>query len=783
MKRCLTLVALVLMVGVSGCGFDLWGWLTGTQGEDNVAELRQFASEAELKAYLTDQAQLQFQPMWSPEPSPEEDQDGAGGANGDEGVAAPTDPDTATGELGGDDSDRDHSTTTEQEEGVQEADVIKNDGDYIYVLSRGVLRIVSAVPAGGMAEVGSVELNGWGSELYLVGNRVVTITTPNAPVFVEDDGVAVTTPLVGPDYYYRPQTEISVIDVTDRTRPVVVSRAIMDGWINTSRMVENRLHLVAVNYPEMFVSRYGYEGDGGMNLADVPLTDLIPDIIVEENGVVVYNGDITDYSNHYRPADPDGLGLTTVLSLDIDGLRGFEAQTLVGYPANIYSSVDALYVTDTDYNSFGELRGTTDIYKFTYTDSGIELAAAGSVPGRVLNQYSMSEYQGFLRVATTIDRNQFGPRDDVAGDEVAGDEIGSTNNVYVLEQTGNTLSVVGRVEGLAPGETIYSARFMGDKGYLVTFEQIDPLFTLDMSDPRNPKAVGELKVPGFSTFIMPMGDDHLLTIGQDTATEFDWTYAEGVRLSIFDVSDFASPQLVHFEVIGTNGTYSEALYNPKALTYFASQGLLAIPIEHWAYDFGLVVDGGEGGFGELEPGDEGVADDGSAADDTEEGDAAGDDAGSDGAGGDDTGGDDTGGDEGDGAGVDGEEPLMTDDDPVGSDPVPGILPPVPSDYFSGLYVYRVSAEGGFQKLGQISTVNSSEVYYYVGNEFTRGVFIGETVYAVTANGVQAAAVADLATILSHVDFPLPEWATPVLPEPVEEPTEAEEKPAVDIDRM
>ena len=704
MKKHLALA--ILLTALAGCDAYLVAlWALG-RTESQIAKLQQFASEEELKSYLIEQA---VTPIF---------RGGGGGFGGtfsgaldaeaSDGDFVGTPPTAGPGEQ--DDSngvgDQNYSTTTEQEQGVHEADVVKNDGQYVYVLTHGSMRIVQATPPEGMVETSSVELDGSGWDMYLAGDRVVTITTPDTPVFLGDDtfGEGLMAPEI---YYYSPQTEITVIDVADRTSPHVLSRTRLDGWISASRMIGSRLYLVAINDPIYYVDTLPVLEEEP-SFEDIPLDDILPNVAISVGGEEVYRGNVAEFSDHYRPVDADGLGLTTIVSLDIDAPQNYQAQTVVAYPANVYASTEALYLTDNNYSPSGNLRGTTDIYKFAFTAEGTAPVAAGSVPGRVLNQYSMSEHNGFLRLATTVGPT-FGALD-IASE--------SSNNVFVVKQEGDQLQQIGAVEGLAPGETIYSARFLGDRGYLVTFEQIDPLFTIDLSDPFNPRAVGELKVPGFSTFIMPLGEDHLLTIGRHTDPDSGLLWPEAIRLSIFDVTDFANPQLDFFEIVGTNGAYSEALYNPKALTYFAEGDLLAFPVE--IYGWG---DGFPGPFIDFaEPDGESEMDmDAGAADDDG-------DAGTSGA---------------------------VDDDPID---VVIDIPPPPADFFTGLYVYQVTTTNGFEQLGRISTATEQQDYYYWGGpDFTRGVFIDETVYAVSSESVQSAAVEDIAVIISTVEFPEPDY--------------------------
>lgn len=794
----------LLAGGLAGCEVDLMA-LIGRGGQNGDGDptpqgkrLVRFESADELGEYFVQQSK-NSQSRGGDNFFFDEDQALAGdGAEGGDASPAPTANgagDDAGGSTGSDASNGgnpsepqdsgsdsnnngDFSTTTEQEEGVQEADVIKNDGEYLYVLSRGNLRIVKATPVESMEEVSSVDLRGYGYDMYLVDDKVVAITTPEYEAIPVDgfptnggtvDGIGVddvtdppeTEPSKEPapataqfiaEYYYQPRVQITVIDVADRANPHVLSRTQLDGNINTSRMIGNRLYLVMVHYPD-FLPLIA-ESASSSDLKNGGVSDIIPNIKVDVDGVNVVDADVAQPTDFYRPVDQDGWGLTTVVSFDVDSPTDYQSQSVVGYPANAYMSTEALYLTNTDYNYEGKMRETTDVYKFSVVDGGTELAATGTVPGRVLNQYSMGEHNGFLRLASTVGP-AFGPISPFGSPEQ------SKNNVYVLEQVDDTLTVAGSVEGLAPGETIQSARFLGDRGFLVTFVQVDPLFTLDLSNPRDPKVVGELKVPGFSTFITPMGANHLLTIGRDTSEDFGFVRADGVRLSIFDVTDFANPVLAHTETIGSGGAYSEALFNPKAFTYFAQRNLLAFPVEIYNYSDGIDFAFDEGSAGDVGGGVDGDDDLGdvqleggetmpgsnpSSSDlpnqtQTSPGDPGGTPT--------------TGGGSGGSAGV-AIDPAV--DEPVGDDDVPIDfidLPPAPTDFFYGVYVYEVTPEGGFNNLGRIST--APENGYYYGSAFSRGAFIGDYIYATTSEGIKAAMVTNVEEVVSSVDFPAPEF--------------------------
>jgi len=260
-------------------------------------------------------------------------------------------------------------------------------------------------------------------------------------------------------------------------------------------------------------------------------------------------------------------GFTTVTTLDLGSLAA-DHTTILNDADEVYASHDALYVATRHYwfsrPSETQVREDhTYLFKF---DTGsdprrVRYRAAGGVPGHLVDQFAMDEDGGYLRVATT--RQTF----------IGWRRQSSTNNVFVLRAADGRLVKVGELTGLAHDERIFSARFEGPRGFLVTFRQIDPLFTLDLSSPASPKVAGELKIPGVSTYLHPISRDHLLTIGRDTT---------GAQLQVFDVSNFSSPSLLHRYVLGTSSSSSEAQYDHKAFTYFASRSLLAIPFSDWS---------------------------------------------------------------------------------------------------------------------------------------------------------------------------------------------------------
>jgi uncharacterized secreted protein with C-terminal beta-propeller domain len=245
------------------------------------------------------------------------------------------------------------------------------------------------------------------------------------------------------------------------------------------------------------------------------------------------------------------------------------------------------------------------VHKFAFDEqTGTRYVGTGTVPGRLLSQFSLGEHEGYLRLATHIDNWGLGASDvvDQSGTMVSTDTASSPdedvsnaaskenteqdqtdlpyNAVYVLGDGEGELPIVGSVENIAPGETLYAARFVGKRGFLVTFEQIDPLFVLDLADPTQPKVVGELEIPGYSEYLHPYGENLLIGVGRSTAdTQWGGVVPNAVQLSLFNVSDLAHPTLVQQVPVGGYSSYSEVSDTHKAFVFMADKGLLAIPAQ------------------------------------------------------------------------------------------------------------------------------------------------------------------------------------------------------------
>ncbi len=539
-RRTAWLVAAVMSLTLTSCA-DLW------PSEGGKAELEKFASATAFRRYLADQVEAERSRYWWNLDYI------ALGADGPAPQGDPEIPDTADqrpsplpgmapADSAGIGSDG-FSTTNIQEVGVDESDQVKTDGTYLYILDGDQVQIVRAVPADDMEVMSVIDLPHRTAELYLKGSQLVAL---------------------GSGYDRESDTTltiVTIVDVKDRSSPWVAATVEAQGSLISSRLIGPKLHLV------MSLTLTFPLGDQPFPIMLTRVDAMIPDLSVTLADGTRKTRNLVDWDDLYHPVEPDGHHVTAVVTLDIDVPD--EPRHSVGVVANagtVYASTEALYLTDTDYDAGGLIRESTDIYKFDLKDDGARASAAGSVPGRILNRFSLGEHDGHLRVATTI------------GHVARSGDGDATNNVYVLAPSGNRLAIVGKIEGIAPTERIYAARFLGKRGFLVTFKKVDPLFTLDLSDPTSPRVVGELKVPGYSDYIHPLGENHLLTIGKDAVDAGGFAWYQGVQLSVFDVTDFADPRLVDAVVIGDRGTESQALHNPHAFTFFPPADTLAVPM-------------------------------------------------------------------------------------------------------------------------------------------------------------------------------------------------------------
>jgi len=433
----------------------------------------------------------------------------------------------------------DHSTTNIQVAGVDEADIVKTDGEYIYVVSGNKTIIVKAYPPEQAQIVSQIELEGIIMGIFVNGDRLV-LFEQEMPYYVYYDDV----PAVKESYmpYVSPQIFIKVYDVSDRENPQLQREISANGQYVSSRMIGDYAYVVT-NEPV-------YEEEGEVNLPEIHCGGNETEVSATD----IYYSNVSDYYYMY----------TTIIAVNTqnDAQEPTYETILLGASSNLYVSLSNVYLTFPVWGT--DILGRevwdspkTSIHRLHIAGAEMDYVASGEVPGMVLNQFSMDEYDGYFRVATTT----------------YGETTG--NHVYILDMD---LNIVGSLENLAPGEMIYAARFMGERGYMVTFRQVDPLFVIDLSDPTNPRELGYLKVTGYSDYLHPYDENHLIGIGKETTEEGDFAWYQGVKISLFDVSDVSNPQEIDKLEIGDRGSDSPVLWDHKAFLFDKSRNLMVIPV-------------------------------------------------------------------------------------------------------------------------------------------------------------------------------------------------------------
>ncbi len=453
-----------------------------------------------------------------------------------------TDDSAAAGESG-------YSSTNTQVEGVDEGDIIKTDGQYIYIVANNLLKIVKA-DKGKMTQVASVSLgdNVYASEMYIDKGRVVVVGSRWEYSNGTGEGAR-----FADDYYYwgwsKNYASLTVFDTSDITAPQILRSYEIEGSYASSRKQGSNVYLVTNHYS------WADNSDPRPLVREGAKSYALPlDCIMLAQG-------------------SDNQEFLTITALDIaDASVPVASESITGSGYVTYMSNSALYIAMPKYD-YANDKSTLSIARFSVNGSKIGYMGSGTVEGNVDDQFSMDENNGYLRIATTL----WWPE--------------AKNNLYILD--GN-MDVCGSVLGFAPDESIYSARFMGNRGYVVTFRQVDPLFVFDLSDPNNPAIVGQLKVPGFSSYLHPVSENVLLGVGRDVYDIYrrDRNGNEvvvgqqtgGLKISLFDVSDAGVPKELDTLILGEASAYSPLLYNHKAAMFKTDESLLAFPAE--LYDEG-----------------------------------------------------------------------------------------------------------------------------------------------------------------------------------------------------
>jgi len=493
-----------------------------------------------------------------------------------------------------------YSTTNVQVGGIDEPDFLKNDNKYAYVLSQDKLSIIDAYPGETAKIISKVGLDVKGNYLqnmFLNKDRLVIFYNDNAEHYSIQQYDYIPSPI------YSPVTHAVIVDVSDRENPKILKNYEMTGYYTGARMIGEYVYLISNSYVDYFhpMPPFIRESSGMI---------ITPDVYYFDNPEPNYNfNTITTFNIFSDEVNSETfmMGATGTLYVSNDAIYltyqkyqpyyydqsynkdRFFKTILPLLPQDIQAEIRSIETSSSSdsqkwaqisdilqntYNKMPEDEKTklfediqksiseyeiriqqdyrkTVIQKFAINNGAVSYVSKGEVPGYLLNQYSMDEFGKKFRVATT---SEF----------YTSKGVTMANNVYVLDES---LNILGKVENVAPEESIYSARFMGDKLYLVTYQRIDPFFVIDLST-DTPIVLGALKIPGYSSYLHPYDDTHVIGIGKDTKqNQYGGMETVGVKVSLFDVTDVAKPVAVDTYLIGGPGTDSEILSDPKAFLF------------------------------------------------------------------------------------------------------------------------------------------------------------------------------------------------------------------------
>ncbi len=526
----------------------------------------------------------------------------------------------------------DYSRTNIQIMGVDEADIVKNDGKYIYNIVGNKIVIVDAFPANEIKILSEIKIDESKNvrNIFVNGDKLVVFAEAWAPIApygdsdnsVQEAGAKIARSGISAYYpgdYGKTITNVYIFDISDREKPELSYEISVDGNYVNSRMIGNYVYVISssyvgfdqpilpfyrvngiekqvlvgdISYFDYFDNSYSFNIIGAINLEDgefsneVYLTGGAENIFVSRDNIYLVG--MKKFNERDYILDSFREVVVSILSEDkatdvkeiLDSNKGLnekiqEIREIIDNYSNSLKGAEKaefdkkLYEGWRDYDiKIRKEREKSIVHKINVNKNEIEYKRSSEVSGHVLNQFSMDEFEGYFRIATTI------------GEIWEGNSV---NNVYVFDEN---LKIIGKLEDLAKGERIYSTRFIGERAYLVTFKKTDPFFVIDLKDVSKPKVLGYLKIPGYSDYLHPYDEDHIIGVGKETvevnnsqrSREFDFAWYQGLKISIFDVSDVSEPKESAKIVIGDRGTDSYALQDHKAFLFDKKRNLLVLPV-------------------------------------------------------------------------------------------------------------------------------------------------------------------------------------------------------------
>ncbi|GGK77846.1 beta-propeller domain-containing protein [Ornithinimicrobium pekingense] len=519
-------------------------------------------------------------------------------AEGDEAFAA---ADSAGGDAGaaqqeaGSGGAVEHSTTNVQEEGVDESDIVKTDGRIIVTVVNGRVRIVDVASA---EVVSTVRLPGRAdrthpSEVLLHEDTLVVLAQEWSDGVHPVDGTFVAFPAT--------RTVVVTVDVSDPAAPRTLGSVRLEGGYRSARLVDGTLRLVMVTDPPGVEQTRPAKGTLAAEeeaeernrelIRATTIDDWVPHLqVLDPEGRVQTTDALLGCDQVSRPRDPAGLSTMSVLTFDLGTAAPSPTSGagLVATGSTVYASTDRLVVSTSLWDLWtwagspsadalwpgGAPANRTDLHVFDISDPGAtRWSASGSVEGHLLSQWAVDEQDGVLRVATTVDP--------------PGASQTSASSLVVLREDDGELVETGRVDGLGVTETIHAVRYLSaDLAAVVTFRQTDPLYLVDTSDPTAPRVAGELKIPGYSAYLHPVGQDRLMGVGQDADEQTGRT--RGLQVSMFDISDVTAPRQT--QVLTWPDSWSPVEHDHRAFTWWPATGQVVLPMTRWGSGDGEGMD-------------------------------------------------------------------------------------------------------------------------------------------------------------------------------------------------
>lgn len=467
-----------------------------------------------------------------------------------------TDMKEATNTINENNNQEGTSKTNTQVENVDEADIVKVDENHIYYIAENKVVIINVEKPENAKKIAEIKYTNEvfsPNELYVTKNKLIVLGNKSelyTSTYKTGDVQTYDIARINDN-----KSAIIIYDITNKSEPKEIRRVEVDGNYVSSRMIDNNIYFVSNKY----VSTYNLLRNNIQELDENQFKPQCKDTAISQEEKCI------DFNRIYCFENIETSNYLILVGLNVENNEQANIKTFLGASENIYCSEKNMYIATTK-NQYDDkyefLSSSTHILKFALNNGEILFTNETEVNGTVNNQFSMDEDNGYFRIATTIGK-------------LWNLDENTSNSLYVLN---DKLEEVGKIEGIAKAERIYSVRYVGNKAYMVTFREVDPLFVIDLSNPASPQILGELKIPGYSTYLHPYDDTHVIGFGYDTKQEGTRVTTNGLKMAMFDISDVNNPQELFKISVGDRYTTSELIYNHKALLFSKEKNIIAFPL-------------------------------------------------------------------------------------------------------------------------------------------------------------------------------------------------------------